>query len=300
LELWLDGVQRYVIIGIDNDTRNIESVRLGGVSGIDIGSSGMYFFDGFVSERVGGEPLPTPTPTATPTASPTHTPTNTPTFTPTATNTPTPSATPPSGGGEIFADGFESGDLTAWTSSATDGDDLSVSAAAAMLGAYGMQARLDDTRPIYVRDDRPQAEKRYKASFWFDVNSLSMANNDHHLIFQGYDATNAFVLRLALRYSGGEYQVQAQAVTDAGGYVSTAWLTLSDEPHQIMIDYRAATGAGANDGVLELWLDGVQRYVIIGIDNDTRSIESVRLGGVSGIDIGSSGVYYFDEFSSTR
>jgi hypothetical protein len=51
---------------------------------------------------------------------------------------------------------------------------------------------------------------------------------------------------------------------------------------------------------LELWLDGVQRYVIIGIDNDTRSIESVRLGGVSGIDIGSSGVYYFDEFSSTR
>jgi peptidoglycan/xylan/chitin deacetylase (PgdA/CDA1 family) len=237
-------------------------------------------------------------PTETPTPTSTETPTPTETLTPTPTETPTPTPTPATN--IIFADGFESGDLTAWTSSATDGDDLSVSAAAAMLGAYGMQARLDDTRPIYVRDDRPQAEKRYKASFWFDVNSLSMANNDHHLIFQGYDATNAFVLRLALRYSGGEYQVQAQAVTDAGGYVSTAWLTLSDEPHQIMIDYRAATGAGANDGVLELWLDGVQRYVIIGIDNDTRNIESVRLGGVSGIDIGSSGVYYFDEFSSTR
>jgi hypothetical protein len=40
----------------------------------------------------------------------------------------------------IFADGFESGDLCAWSSSGTDGGDLSVTAAAAIGGSFGLAA----------------------------------------------------------------------------------------------------------------------------------------------------------------
>lgn len=63
----------------------------------------------------------TPTgPTATPSATPTPSPTNTPGG-PTPTFTPTASPTATSSSDLIFADGFESGDLSAWTSSASAG-----------------------------------------------------------------------------------------------------------------------------------------------------------------------------------
>ncbi|MFZ6028922.1 MAG: PA14 domain-containing protein, partial [Chloroflexota bacterium] len=100
--------------------------------------------------------VPTPTPTATATITRTPTPTATVTNTPTVTATPTVTpTTDPSA--PLFADGFESGDFSAWSSSATGSGRLSVSAAAAMNGSgYGMQAVLNGTAtPILVTDSTP-------------------------------------------------------------------------------------------------------------------------------------------------
>src|SRR6185295_8110411 len=123
------------------------------------------------------------------------------TATPTSTNTPI-------GSDLIFADGFESGNLSAWTSSTTDLGDLSVSAAAALVGTQGMQALIDDNNVIYVTSDHPNAETRYLANFRFDPNSIPMVNGDTHTIFGGYMGTNTLVLRLQFRRSSNLYQVQ--------------------------------------------------------------------------------------------
>src|SRR5205814_7954987 len=64
----------------------------------------------------------------------------------------------------IFDNGFELGD-TPWTASATDGGDLSITGAAAMSGARGLQAFVNDTAPLYVEDDTPSDEPRYRARF---------------------------------------------------------------------------------------------------------------------------------------
>jgi hypothetical protein len=242
------------------------------------------------------EPTPTPTntlePTPTDTVEPTPTPTNT--LEPTPTNTPEPSS--------IFADGFERGDLTAWSSSATDSGDLTVSGAAALVGSYGLQATIDDTAPLFVRDDSPALETRYHASFWFDPNSIIMANNDSHIILSGFSAGpgSVGVVQMTLRFSNNQYQLQARLVNDSTSYASTAWFTLSDAPHLIELDWRAATAPGNNDGGLTLWLDGVQQASLSGVDNDTRRIDHVRLGAVNGIDPGTRGVYTFDQFESAR
>jgi len=36
------------------------------------------------------------------------------------------------------------------------------------------------------------------------------------------------------------------------------------------------------------------------MDNDTRRIDRVRLGAITGIDAGTRGTYYFDAFMSRR
>jgi hypothetical protein len=221
-------------------------------------------------------------------------PTNTPTSTPTPTPTNTPSPDP------IFADSFESGDTSAWSASQTDGGDLSVSPAAALVGANGLRAVLDDNNLIFVTEDRPQAERRYRARFYFDPNSIPMANGNTHYIFYGYTGTATDVARVGFRRSQGSYQVQAGLRDDSSFWTNTAWFTISDAPHWIEFDWRAATTQGANDGGLTFWVDGQQQANLANVNNDTRRIDRVRLGPVAGIDPGTRGTYYFDAFESRR
>jgi len=240
-------------------------------------------------------PSPTPTDTGAPT--PTHTATFTPTPIPTATSTPTPTATQAD---LIFADGVESGNFSAWSASTTDSGDLSVTTAAALIGTWGMQAVIDDNKAIYVTDDRPSAEPRYRARFYFDPNSIAMVSGDTHFIFYGYSGASTIVLRVQFRFSNGNYQVRASLLNDGSTWTNTSWFTISDASHFIELDWRAATAAGANDGGLTLWIDGTQQANLTGVDNDTRRIDRVRLGAVAGIDTGTRGTYYFDAFESRR
>jgi hypothetical protein len=242
---------------------------------------------------------PTGMPTATATATATNTPLPpTPTDTPTPTNTPIPTPTP--NPDVIFADGFESGNLSAWSASVIDGGDLSVSTPAALVGTRGLQALLDDNVAIYLTDDTPNAEPRYRARFYFDPNSIPMTSGNAHYIFYGYSGSSTVVARVEFRFASGVYQIRAAARDDASTWTASNWFTLSDAPHFIEIDWQAATAVGANNGSLTLWLDGAQQANLTGIDNDTRRIDRVRLGAIAGIDSGTRGTYYFDAFESRR
>ena len=250
--------------------------------------------------------VPTITPTAThtpgdPTITPTRTPTATPTFTVTPTKTVTPTATQtPNASDLIFADGFESGNLSAWTSNTNDAGDLIVSPSAALIGSRGLQAVLDDNNTIYTTDDSPNAEPRYRARFYFDPNTITMASNDAHHIFKGFMGTSTEVLRVEFRNSSGSYQLRAALLNDSTTWVNTNWFTISDESHFAELDWRAATSTGANNGSLTLWIDGIQQADLTGIDNDSRRIDRARLGVLAGIDTGTRGTYYFDAFESRR
>jgi hypothetical protein len=243
---------------------------------------------------------PTNTPTFTATlaqnATPTSTPTATATSTPTPTNSPTPTNTPLPD--LIFADDFESGNLAAWSSSSGSG--LSVSPGAALTGNLGLQVSITSNTATYLTDDYPSAEPRYRARFYFDPNSISMANGDAHYIFYGYSGATTVVLRIEFRRSSSLYQLRAGLLNNGTTWTSSSWFTIADAVHIVEVDWRASTAPGANNGGLTLWIDDVQRANLTGVANDTRRIDRVRLGPVSGIDSGTRGTYYFDTFESRR
>ena len=199
----------------------------------------------------------------------------------------------------IFANSFENG-FTGWSSSATDNGSLSVTAAAAMVGSMGMQAVINDNNKIYVTDTTPTAEARYRVRFYFDLNSIVMANGNDHYILYGLNSAGAVVLRLQFRYGSSGYMIRVSALNDSSSYINTNWYAITDAPHYLEIDWSAATAAGANNGVVTLWIDGVQKTTVTNIDNDTRRIDTVQLGAVSGMDTGTRGTYYFDAFESRR
>jgi N-acetylneuraminic acid mutarotase len=253
-------------------------------------------------------PTDTATPTPTWTNTPTDTPTNTATWTPTPTDTPTPTPTGPSALEMIYADGFETGALGGWTNSTTNGGRLSVSSSSALAGNFGLQAVITSTTAMYVTDDTPSAEPRYRARFYFDPNSLAMTSGNAHYVLYGYNGTSTVAFRVELQCAGGacpvsgSYQIRAGLIGDTSTtvFTSTAWIPLTDAPHVLELDWRAASAAGANNGGLTLWSDGVERASLAGIDNDTRRIDRARLGPVAGLDAGTTGTYYLDAFESRR
>jgi hypothetical protein len=245
-------------------------------------------------------PTDTPTPTASETPTPTHSPTPTVTETPTPTGTFTPTATSTPVPEVIFADGFESGDLLNWSSSTIDNGDLSAQPSAVLIGSYGMQAVIDDNTAIYVADDSPTAESRYRARFYFDPNSISMGNSNAHYIFYGYSSATTVVLRVELRYFKGTYQIRTGLPDDTVGWTNSAFFTISDDQHYIELDWQAAITPSSNDGSLTFWIDGLQVAILLAVDNDTHRIDHIRIGAVDGIDKGTRGTYYFDAFESRQ
>ena len=250
-------------------------------------------------------PIPaTMTPTRTATVAPTHTPVSpTATHTLTATAEPTNTPVPPTATPApvlIFADGFESGNLSAWSASTTDGGDLSVNAGAALIGAQGLRAVVDDNRAIFVTDNQPSAESSYWVRFYFDPNTIRMSNGNVHTLLHGYAGTSTLVVRIQLGFSGGRYQLRAALQNDSNIWLDTSWTPIADAPHSIELVWQASAGPGANNGEMTLWIDEVERGKITSADNDTRRIDRVRLGAVAGIDTGTRGTYYFDAFESLR
>jgi hypothetical protein len=205
----------------------------------------------------------------------------------------------------IFADGFESGNFSAWSGRPV-GTNLRITATAALANSVqGLAAAITTNTGMYLTDQRPVAEPRYRARFYFDPNAILMTNGNAHFLFYGYQGTTSVVLRIEFRRFNDTYQLRAAALNDApptsaATWRTTSYVTISDAPHYVEVDWQAATAPCTNNGSLTFWIDGVQRPSLTGLDNDTRRIDIARLGPIGGLDTGTRGSYYFDAFESRR
>lgn len=206
----------------------------------------------------------------------------------------------------ISASGFEAGNLDGWQAS-TDGGDLSASATAAMVGAFGLQAVVNDTAPLYVQDDlwtgMPYAQESYfHASFRFDPNGFDPGEGAGALrtrIFIGFQADpQRRLFSLVLRRRDGQFAIMARVREDDGGQVDTGFVDVTDAPHLIAVEWHQSGSASAT-GVVRLSVDGSVVATLNDIENSVSGIDFVRLGALS-VKNGASGALYFDDYTTFR
>ena len=204
----------------------------------------------------------------------------------------------------IFADGFESGDLSAWSSAAIGGGDLSVATEAALRATTaGLRAVVDDAAALYVQDDSPEDETRYRARFYFDPNGFDPGESQGRFrvrLLVGFeeDPTRR-VFAIVLRRMGGQYALLGRARLDDDSQAETAFVAITDGPHFVELDWVPSSGPDANDGSFALWVDGTPVSTLSGLDNNRSTVDLVRLGALS-VKAGASGTLYWDEFESRR
>jgi hypothetical protein len=204
---------------------------------------------------------------------------------------------------QIFADGFELGGMSRWSSSAIDGGDLSVAPAAALSGGAGLQANVNDQAGLYVQDDGPANENRYRARFRLDPNSFDPGETSSHFrarVFIAFEeAPTRRLVAIVLRRIAGQYALMARVRRDDDTHARTAFFDITDAPHTIELDWRRSTSAGASDGRFDLWIDGVLRSTLAGLDNSISGTDFVRMGALS-VKSGAAGTLFFDTFESRR
>lgn len=204
----------------------------------------------------------------------------------------------------IFGDGFESGGVGAWQTLTPSAGDLSVVPQAALAGTgQGLRANVDDRDGVWVQDEAPNAEDRYRVQFYFDPNAFDPGEALAHrriILFLGL-SQEPFkrLVMVVLRRLDGAYAVRGRVRLDDDTLAETVFVPISDAPHRIDFDWRRGSAPGANDGSLELSVDGVPAPALTGLDNDARGIDSGRLGAIT-VKTGAAGVLFFDEFVSRR
>ena len=226
--------------------------------------------------------------------------TTTTTVAPTTTTTvaPTTTTTVAGSGDVVFADGFDNGNVGAWSSSVTNAGKLSVTAAAARSGAYGLQAQINSTTAMYVADTTPTALSSYHARFAYAPNGLTISSGKTHELLQVLDGTNTAQASVQVTKVSGGYQLRA-SVRSGTSTKTTSWYTVTNATHAIEIGWLAASTTSGSNGSLGLWIDGALKETVGSVRNGTARIETARLGPQN-IATGISGTEYLDNFSSTR
>jgi hypothetical protein len=201
----------------------------------------------------------------------------------------------------LFSDGFENGNLNAWSSTVNVGSEMVVSIGASLHGNYGLSLLTTNASNLWCLDNTPASEKRYRVRFYVNPNSISMAANALLRIIAGLDSGGNTALTIRLEYVNSSYNIKVQVRTDAAGvvYTESNLYPITNAVHRVEVDLKVSSAAGANDGTCELIIDSFSQVKLTGIDNDTRNIDSVRFGSHS-LSGTISGNFYIDDFASNN
>ena len=202
----------------------------------------------------------------------------------------------------VFRNGFESGNLGAWSvSSATDGGDLSVSPSAAMdATTQGLSALVDDTNSLYAQDDSPAGQTRYRGRFYIDPNGFDPGEAQSHFrirVFIAFDNVSQRTITFVLKRQAGVFSVMGRVRRTDGTRADTGFFDITDGPHYVEFDWKRASSPGALDGAFQIWIDGVPTSSLNGIDNGSATVEFARLGTIA-VKTGAAGTVFLDELES--
>jgi cysteine-rich repeat protein len=189
------------------------------------------------------------------------------------------------GDNRILADSFESGDMSAWSTTQTDGGDLTVDPSAAMAGTtQGLLGNVDDIVSLFVQDELPEDENRVRARFYLDPTGFDTGEPTHRrtrVFLLLRDGPTRRLAAIVLRRVNGQYGIMGRARLDNGDQADTGFFDITAAPQRIEIDWLRSSGPDANDGRFVLSINGAVVSTLTGLDNSMDSVDTARLGGLS-------------------
>ncbi len=150
------------------------------------------------------------------------------------------------------------------------------------------------------QDNLPDSETTATIEFQIDFNDLTMADTEtFNIIHCGSDGTGGLMGIIILGFlTATDYNLRLVARDDAGANLLGPQITgFSGEGTKLIrLEFLQSSAPGADDGFLKMYVDDVLVDSLTGLDNDTHTFISTRLGSVANVSAGTSGTFYIDRY----
>ncbi len=195
-----------------------------------------------------------------------------------------------------------------------DAGTLTVQAGSKHAGSFGLEVTPDAT-PTYVQTSHPSAEKTYRVRFYVNLTRINLSTGTSFTLFSAYDGADPLpaaapagnpVLRAAVRQVGANKFLDVFTRNDSPAEVAVGSYALFNGWREVELNWAAATAPAANNGFVNVWVNGVAQTGLATIDSDTQVINYSRWGGVTGATLGTPPVgvgvntFRLDDFGSQR
>ena len=201
----------------------------------------------------------------------------------------------------VFSDDAESGMAIFWSSVQPN---VTTTPGAALAGTdFGFQAQVSGTPGVFLQDESPDNENRYRARFYLDPNAhdpgetLDQRRTRVFVLFE--EGPNRRLAAVVLRRLTGQFALSGRVRLDDNSQANTPFFNITDAPHWVEVDWQASSGPDANDGSFTLTIDGTPLSTLTGLDNSISSVDMVRMGTISNKSA-ANGQVFVDEFVSRR
>ena len=201
----------------------------------------------------------------------------------------------------VFSDDAESATAVFWSSVQPN---VTTTPTAALAGTdFGFQAQVSGTPGVFLQDDAPENENRYRARFYLDPNThdpgetLDQRRTRVFVLFE--EGPNRRLAAVVLRRLTGQFALSGRVRLDDNSQANTPFFNISDAPHWVEIDWQRSSGPDANNGSFALIIDGTPVSTLTLLDNSISAVDMVRLGTISNKSA-ATGQVYVDEFVSRR
>jgi hypothetical protein len=150
------------------------------------------------------------------------------------------------------------------------------------------------TGKFYKQENKVWTTDNCRIYASIDPNTLTVTNDDFFRLIELYSRKVA----ISFGKSSSLYSISIDVKDDSGGYRSLGPYTMTDAPHKIEARVQRATGADADNGEMEIWIDGVSQGDLSNIDLFTQGDNaSIRIGGVGGLESATAGTMFLDELT---
>ncbi len=193
---------------------------------------------------------------------------------------------------------METGDLSQFD--AVTGVSISAHVDAAQAStSYGLHVDTDGNNANRFGQNHSDisASTSYRIRFYLKLDDFVMDNNDSIIIFwvRAPGATNS--CRMYLTYTtGGGHTLKFWAYRDNGNSSKSSEYSIP-ATGEILVEYRTtkADTTSSNDGTAEMWIDGVSKEELTGLDNNGSGGHDQSWYGFVGNQNINSGSMYMDE-----
>jgi len=192
-----------------------------------------------------------------------------------------------------------------------------------LAGPCGLEVTVDNVDDAYVQSDHPNVESTFSMTFRLRNGSMSGPGAAYACIVlakRDADPSPGHIYVFIKRNTqGNQWKMVVRARMDSGETRRMANFRIfdgvgaPDGSQEFRLVWAQATGPATEDGVFEVWKNGVRKDVgtpgapfydgttdLRDLDNYTYNVDQVRVGSLFHAQTHLTGVFHFDEYVSVR